>query len=116
MKKLILVLLSIGSIVQAKITTLPAVSVPANVVGGTVLMIRPGQALSIIKSEQAILDKELGQSERDQLYMAMVMEKSVSEIKAKYHSAKRPVTAQVISRYETILSDAGKAKSRLGSL
>lgn len=69
----------------------------------TVLLIKPTQHLKIPKAQQIALDKELGEEQRNQFYMAMVMQKSVLEIMSQYQTSNRPITKQIIEKYKNIL-------------
>lgn len=92
MKKLVLILMCLSSLAQA-----------AAVTGTTLLIEKRKQSLLIPRQEQLALDKELGEAKRNQLYLDIVMQKSVAELSYEYQNANRPITKRVIQRYGTIL-------------
>lgn len=69
----------------------------------TVLLIKSKHHLKIPKNQQLALDKELGEVQRNQFYMAMVMQKSVLEIMSQYQASNRPITKQIIEKYKIIM-------------
>lgn len=128
MKKLILALLCVASFAQAKGNSFPEIDfskgyakkvtaqVPVDVIRGSTLMIQSNKPLTITKDQQLTLDKELGESKRNQFYTEMVMEKSVSQLKSKYASVKRPMTTALISKYQSLLQNNMKLVPKVGSL
>ncbi|MBC7466122.1 MAG: hypothetical protein H7256_09020 [Bdellovibrio sp.] len=114
MKKLILALMCVTSLAQAGVKTVNGSAGPT--FDGSTLMIQMNKPLIIPKDQQLALDKELGKSKRNQLYTEMIMEKSVSQLRSKYGATTRPVTAQIIQKYQVTLQNNMKVVPKVGSL
>lgn len=114
MKKAIVALVLLALNVQA--SGLKATMDTKPLFQGSTLVIQMKKTLVIPKDQQLALDKELGETKRNQLYTEMIMESSVSRLKAKYGVNKHPATLQLIQKYQSLLQNDMKSNSKVGSL
>ena len=83
--------------------------------GGSILVVQ-NKPFVITLDQQSKLDKELGEKRRNQLYTEIVLENSASLLRAKYVKSTRPVTAQLIEKYQHALQNNTKSVPKVGSL